>query len=143
MSKSWAEVWHDRWKSFKPEEILSPIGLRYLQNNILLVQPHALDFLQSFRDKLGIKILVNSGVKHFRGFRNCKENNIAGGKGCSFHLQGLAFDTTPEDMTLSEYHEACKIFGWTGVGFCPQRNFVHIDLRPTVNGEQTFFSYNG
>jgi hypothetical protein len=124
--------WETRWPHFKPEEVLSPNGLTALNSRKdLLVRPHALDFLESFRNELLKPIWVNHGGHHRRGYRSCFENQIVGGANNSLHVQGVAFDVTIPGMTPSEVFEKAKAFGWKGLGL--YSTFVHMDLRARLD----------
>lgn len=119
--------WGRRWPNFSPGEVLSPYGLkRWEGKGILLIQPHALDFLQNFRNFIGKPLLVNHRGLSFRGYRSCFENMRAGGVEGSFHLQGLAFDVSVDGVDPKDLYEEAVRFGWMGVGLYP--SFVHMDL---------------
>lgn len=127
--------WDVRWPSFTPDEVLSPRGLYKLHHNgLLLLQPHALDALQNFRNNLRKPFYINglkTGSLH-RGYRDCMENERAGGQPHSYHMQGLAFDVTVKDVTSEELYELAKDFGWKGIGLYD--TFVHMDLRSSLTG---------
>lgn len=125
-------LFSSRWPDFKPEEVLSPIGLRYYQRGELLVQPHALDFLQSFRQHVGKPLLVNHLGLHFRGYRHPEENKKVGGTFSSYHMQGVAFDVTIKGVSPSEVGEMARSFGWVGIGIYP--SFTHMDVRAKLDG---------
>lgn len=126
--------WSERWPNFAMEEVLSPRGQYKLHHNgILLVQPHALDFLQNFRNFIGKPFYIN-GLKTGslnRGYRDCEENKRAGGSPHSYHMQGLAFDVTVEGVKSEKLYKAAIDYGWKGVGLYD--TFVHIDLRPSLS----------
>ncbi len=117
-----------RWKSFTPAEVLSADGLeQFVNHHNLLLQPFALDALQSFRNKIGLPIIVTSG------YRSERENNSCKGKKFSRHVQGIAFDIRVKEMTLQELFEAAKAFPQFGaVGIYHSKNFIHVDCRPRV-----------
>ena len=92
--------WEKRWPDFSPQEVLSPQGLnQFVNRGNLLIQPHALDFLQSFRNFLAVPLLINFNHLKHRGYRNCVENKREGGRLHSFHVQGLAFDRDWETIS--------------------------------------------
>lgn len=124
--------WEKRWPNFSPYEVLSPRGYAaHSINNTLLIQPHALDFLQSFRNYLGKPFIINHGNQQLRGYRDCGENIEAGGAFHSYHIQGLAFDVTIRDIEPERLFELAKDYRWRGVGL--YNTFVHMDLRPRLD----------
>lgn len=132
--------WSRRWPNFRPEEILSPVGMRQWEvYGRIYIDAHALDFLQAWREKVG-RIVVNHDHLRLRGYRSPRENQaIPNSASLSRHVQGLAFDTTPLDMDLYRYFQLAKDFGWTGIGFYPKKHFVHLDLRPNFNKRPTIW----
>lgn len=124
--------WAKRWPHFSPEEVLSPVGLQQWETfGRVYINPHAMDFLHAWREKVG-RIIVNNDHLRLRGYRSPAENaSISGSAALSRHVQGLAFDTTPLDMDLYKYFQLAKEFGWTGIGFYPKKHFVHLDIRPS------------
>ena len=126
-----------RWPYFKPEEILSPEGLhQYLQRNVLLVQPILLDKLELFRQQLEKPLLINHNGLQYRGYRSPRENyEIVKGEKYSFHMQGLAADISVSNMTTLDLFEAAIKCGFNGVGFYPQKKFVHVDMRANILGK--------
>lgn len=131
--------WAKRWPNFRPEEVLSPQALViWKQSGNLLINPHAMDMLEEWRSKVG-RILVNNDRLTLRGYRSPEENLSVGGAKFSRHVQGIAFDTTPLDMDLHQYHRLALEFGWGGVGL--YRTFVHLDTRPILRGR--IFSWTG
>lgn len=139
MSQELKILWKNRWPNFSPEEVLSPMGLQMFDKNILLIQPHAMDKLQEFRIKLNTNLLINHAHLKLRGYRHPSENAKAGGEEFSFHMLGLAFDLTAPSLSTFELKELAKDFGWHGVGYYPSKNFVHVDLRPRLNPNRTWY----
>jgi hypothetical protein len=130
------KAWKERWPNFSPGEVLSPAGhALYSQKGLLVIQPHAMDFLQSFRNQIGKRFFINGGHTGslYRGYRDCWENKRAGGVDHSYHLQGLAFDVSIEDTSPERVFELAKEFGWKGIGL--YETFVHMDLRPRLDGD--------
>jgi hypothetical protein len=123
--------WGERWPNFAPNEVLSPSGIRALAKGRILIQPHALDFLQAFRESIGKPFKVNYAGLTKRGYRDCIENREAGGRSHSYHIQGLAFDVTIEGVDSHQLVDLAIGFGWTGVG--RYKNFVHMDKRTRVD----------
>lgn len=135
---------HWRWSYFKPHEVLSPDGLaQYAEKGNLLVQPYALDQLQRLRAAYGHPLRCNFGNLRRRGYRSPRENAQAGGSPFSRHVQGIAFDITPDGETLAHLmvfleHTADK-WGLGGIGFYPRKNFIHIDFRARTFPDPTFW----
>lgn len=117
------------WVYFAPAEVLSPEGLSQLNKNNLMIQPEALDLLQHFRSVIGKAFFINHGDLHFRGYRSPEENSRVGGAKFSRHIQGIAFDITIKDMTVSQAAQAAEAFGWFVLPY-HEKNFIHIDSRP-------------
>ena len=91
-----------------------------------------MDFLHKWRKKVG-RIIINTDHLRLRAYRSPEENaSIPDSAALSRHVQGIAFDTTPLDMDLYKYFQLAKDFGWTGIGFYPKKNFVHLDIRATL-----------
>lgn len=123
-----------RWKYFTPEEVLSPDGLDQLARGNFLIQPSALDYLEALRANVGVPFLINHGNLKYRGYRSSSENSKIGGAEFSRHVQGIAFDVTPAQGSLTGLFKAAlrfNVFG--GIGLYLSNNFVHIDTRPTIN----------
>lgn len=122
------------WPHIAPEEILSPDGLRELVKGILLVQPALLDKLEIFRTYIGYPLKINHAGLFYRGYRSPKENyDVVKGEQYSFHMQGLAADISVSGISLEELRAKAVSFGWHGIGFYPEKNFIHCDLRPRLN----------
>lgn len=126
-----------RWKYFKPDEVLSPAGLYQYEKGNLMAQAFALDSLDAFREMSGTRIMVNGHGMHLRGYRSPDENLRAGGEKLSRHVQGIAFDSTPLDMELYDFYqhvlESANEYGFGGIGYYPNKGFVHIDCRPLMS----------
>lgn len=126
-------LWKARYSNFAPHEVLSPAGLAMFDKGVLLIQPHALDYLQAFRSFIGLPLVVNGSGHTLRGYRSPEENRSCGGKLFSFHMQGLAFDVTAPALSVENLAASALDFGWHGVGAYPSRGFVHVDLRPRLD----------
>lgn len=126
-------VW--RWPDFKPEEVLSPLGLAMLENQgVLLYSPLMLTSLQQFRKQLQRPLLINHAGLQFRGYRSCSENKRVGGAEQSMHLLGIAADVTVQGLSVAELTakaEASKLF--SAIGSYPDMGFVHLDIRCTTD----------
>lgn len=128
--------WFSRWPFWTPEDILSPVGLEQYKRGIMLVQPHALDFLHKFSIAIDHRIFVNVKPHVHRGYRSPEENRGVGGEPLSFHMQGLAFDIGASHLSPENLFYKAVNFGWHGVGLYPTKYFVHVDLRPLPGGQQ-------
>ena len=127
--------WSRRWKFFSPAEVLSPLGLHLFETEeILLISETLLDKITSFRDRLGTPLWVNFGNHRLRGYRHFTEQQtIPNYEKFSQHVQGCAVDLTAPNLDVLELRNAALAFGFTGVGFYPKRNFVHVDIRQSFN----------
>lgn len=149
MSISDQIIW--KWEDFKPDEVLSPDGLKFFNKGNLKLQGFALDNLQEFRKYLNLGIIVNSGNNRHRGYRSEKENkNLKGAVPNSTHTQGIAFDTTPSGAGLFSFYVTALTWSWLrlklkkdskknvelgfrGFGIYKNSNFCHFDCRTIIN----------
>lgn len=105
-------VW--RWPNFTPKEIACK------GSGEILIDPHALDLLQLFREKLGVPFTPNSA------YRSMEHNKRVGGSENSMHMHGRAFDVPiKKGMTAEKIKKAARMVGFTGIGH--YNTFVHID----------------
>lgn len=128
-----------RWENFEPEEVLSPEGLAQLKRGILLINPVLLDTLEGFRAHVGAPLLINHKKLNYRGYRSPRENyKVVKGETYSFHMQGLAVDVSCPALTWEYFlYKVSSFPDWTGVGYYKSKNFIHLDLRPSKDGERT------
>lgn len=105
-----------RWPNFSPEEIACR-GDATIRLNV-----GALDKLQALRDHLGVPMIVNSA------YRSPDYNRKVGGAKHSMHLQGAAFDISMANHDPESFEAAARAAGFTGFGFYPRQNFMHIDI---------------
>ena len=141
----------DRWPSFTESELLSADGQFDLKTKgVFRLNIRAVDFLQSFRDRLGVPIIVNSMKHPRRGYRSAEENReiykafrqqtgdmrefVPDDNRTSFHTAGVAFDISVPGVSPGDVLSAARDFGWIGLGLYP--NFVHVDLR---DGQRAFW----
>lgn len=121
------------WKYFQPIEVLSPAGMEQLVKGTLMIQNHFMDKLEKFRTFVDWPMIINHGGHNRRGYRSPEENaKIANSSPFSFHMQGLAADISVRDIPLAKLKELAIEFGWHGVGYYPNANFIHVDLRPRL-----------
>lgn len=110
--------------NFQLEELAQQWKGRYA-----VVQVHAVEQLQSIRDRLGV-IYVNSG------YRSPDYNASVGGATFSRHMYGDAFDLDAGSASLSALESECRSHGagWVGV----YTSHVHCDWRDDAQ-EPVFF----
>jgi zinc D-Ala-D-Ala carboxypeptidase len=105
-----------RWPNFTPEEIACR------GDGKIRINAPALDKLQALRDKLGVPLIVNSA------YRSPAYNRKVGGAKQSTHLQGAAFDISMANHDPESFQAAARAVGFTGFGFYPRQNFMHVDI---------------
>lgn len=105
-----------RWPNFSPEEIASR------GDGKIRIDEVALDKLQSLRDRIGAPLIVHSA------YRSPDYNRRVGGANRSMHLQGAAFDISMVNHDPVALEAAARVVGFTGFGFYPRQNFMHIDI---------------
>jgi zinc D-Ala-D-Ala carboxypeptidase len=107
-----------RWPNFSPQEIACR------GTGALLVDPRALDMLQSLRSRLGKPMIITSA------YRSPEHNRRVGGAAGSRHLQGIAFDIRMDNHDPAAFIAQARAVGFHGIGTYPRQGFVHIDARP-------------
>lgn len=137
-----------RWPNFRPHELFSPDCYKFAcfddDRLISMLDPWMMDILQELREELRVPIWINHGDHLRRGVRTHRDQNylvehVKGSAKLSQHVFGRAVDMTiPEsDMRssdwLEELAELAEQFGFTGIGKYPQQNFVHADVRTTLD----------
>lgn len=105
-----------RWANFSPEEIACRGDGEIHINEV------ALDRLQALRDQLGVPLIVHSA------YRSPDYNRRVGGAKRSMHLQGAAFDISMANHDPESFEAAARAVGFTGFGFYPRQNFMHVDI---------------
>lgn len=108
-----------RWPNFAPEE------LACRGTGKLVVDPRALDMLQSLRNRLGKPMIITSA------YRSPEHNARVGGAARSRHLQGIAFDVRMDNHDPDFFIAQARALGFHGIGTYPRQGFVHIDARPS------------
>lgn len=111
-----ADLW--RWRNFSPAEIACR------GTGKILVHPDALDRLQRLRDRLAKPLVLRSA------YRSPEHNARVGGARRSRHMEGHAFDVAMANHDPHAFEEAARAVGFTGFGFYPASDFMHIDLGP-------------
>jgi len=104
-----------RWKNFSPEEIACR------GDGTIRIDEAALDRLQALRDRLSVPLIVHSA------YRSPDYNRQVGGVTHSMHLQGAAFDISMANHDPDTFEDAARAVGFTGFGYYPRQNFMHID----------------
>lgn len=98
--------------------------------NRSFVDPKLLEGLEKLRTKAGHPVHVLSG------YRCALHNKKVGGASNSMHIAGKAADIQVDQLDafalLHMITSNSPDFGFTGIGFYPDRNemFVHVDTRP-------------
>ena len=105
-----------RWANFSPEEIACR------GDGTIRIDEAALDKLQALRDRLGVPLIVHSA------YRSPDYNRQVGGAEHSMHLQGAAFDISMANHDPENFEAAARAVGFTGFGYYPRQNFIHIDI---------------
>jgi len=106
------------WPNFSPKELASR------REGELKLDLPSLDKLQALRDLLGVPMYVNSA------YRSPEHNAAIGGASNSYHMKGKAFDISVANHNPHVFESAAREVGFTGFGFYPQSNFMHIDTGP-------------
>lgn len=119
-----ARLW--RWPNFSPEEIACR------GDGTIRVNEAALDRLQALRDRLARPIIVHSA------YRSPDYNRKVGGAPRSQHLLGAAFDISMANHDPHAFEAAAREAGFTGFGFYPRQNFMHIDIGPVRQWGERF-----
>lgn len=107
------ELW--RWPRFSPEEIACR------GDDAIRINEIALDKLQALRDQLGVPLIVHSA------YRSPVYNRQVGGAKHSMHMEGAAFDISMANHDPVAFESAARAVGFTGFGFYPRQNFIHVD----------------
>ncbi len=105
-----------RWPEFSPEEIACR------GDGKIQINEAALDKLQALRDRLGVPLIVHSA------YRSPDYNRRVGGVKQSMHLQGAAFDISMANYDPTAFETAARAIGFSGFGFYPRQNFMHVDI---------------
>jgi uncharacterized protein YcbK (DUF882 family) len=132
--KDYLSLWQERWKYFKPHEVLGKAGNKlWLDRGELMIDETALSKLCEFRLAIGEPILVSSG------YRTPDENYRVGGASNSYHVLGKAFDIRCPNISLDALYYEAKQFGWHGIG--RYDTFLHVDNRTILDGRVREWDY--
>lgn len=108
-----AAAW--RWPNFTPQEMACKGDGR------LLIHAESLDLLQNLRNLLAAPLVIHSA------YRTRDYNKRVGGAPGSMHLAARAYDVSMSGHDPHEFETAARHCGFTGFGFYPDQNFMHID----------------
>lgn len=89
----------------------------------VILHPLLLQKLNSLRNKIGNPIIVTSG------YRCTVHNREVGGVKGSYHLFGMAADIYAPKIALKELLKSAEEIGFSGIGYYPENNFLHLDIR--------------
>lgn len=119
--RSWRDFPLDewRWPSFSPAEMACR------GTGQLLIDEPSLDKLQALRNVLGKPMIVQSA------YRSPEHNRKVGGAKHSQHLYARAFDISMANHDPAAFEVAARAVGFTGFGYYPRQNFMHIDTGPS------------
>ena len=106
-------------KHFRLSEFTCPCCKR------VMLHPKLLAKLVELRNTLEKPVYITSG------YRCPRYNQKIGGVVNSYHCIGLAADIRVKDINLIELLEICENIDFNGIGFYEQKNFLHLDVRPT------------
>jgi uncharacterized protein YcbK (DUF882 family) len=95
------------------------------------MDPHLFDVLHRLHVTLG----TQEGYQIICGYRSEETNaklhkQNAGVAKKSLHVQGKAIDLRVDHLPLKDVRNAARSLKAGGVGYYPQSNFVHVDIRP-------------
>jgi len=91
----------------------------------IMLHPLLLEKLEKLRKIIERPVYITSG------YRCTRYNQEVGGVLNSYHLIGLAADIKVKDINLIELLEICENIDFNGIGFYENKNFLHLDVRPT------------
>lgn len=91
----------------------------------IMLHPLLLQKLKGLRYKIAQPVIITSG------YRCPAYNREVGGVKGSYHLLGMAADIYVPKISLNRLLEITEEIGFKGIGFYPEQNFLHVDVRPT------------
>ena len=97
-------------------------------NHFTLISPFLMVAMQQIRGTIDKPVTITSG------FRTTNKNIDIGGAKSSYHTKGMAADWTA-DINLEEFYNLLidpkynRFPFIKGVGYYPNRHFIHIDVR--------------
>lgn len=96
---------------------------------LAIVQPSLPMMLQQLREYFKVPITITSGYRCPAYNRREKPRGVAGSEH-SWHMSGYAADIYVPGVTPAEVGRVADQLGFRGVEIYPDRNFVHVDMRP-------------
>jgi uncharacterized protein YcbK (DUF882 family) len=103
---------------FYLDEFQCPCCQQVMLHSLLLQK------LKGLRYKIQKPVIITSG------YRCLAHNQVVGGVKNSYHLSGIAVDLYVPELALSELLKATEEIGFSGIGYYPDQNFLHLDIRP-------------
>lgn len=125
--------WREKAYEEKALKRLNQVLRDWRQNKQHPIDPRLFDALHQLSAKLGSK----DPFEVICGYRSKETNDMLhkkhkGVSKNSLHMKGKAIDITLAHVPLKELSNAARALKVGGVGYYPQSNFVHIDLRPKL-----------
>lgn len=113
--------WPDWCTDFSPHELATKGQRQGEAHGSLRVHLPTLRKLQELRTAVGRPMITNSA------YRSPAYNRRIGGASRSQHVDGKAFDISMANHDPHVFERRAKAVGFTGFGYYPQSNFMHID----------------
>jgi len=104
---------------FRLDEFQCPCCKQVMLHSLLLQK------LKGLRYKIRKPVIITSG------YRCPSYNQQVGGIKSSYHLLGMAADIHVPEFPLVDLLKIAGEIGFKGIGFYPEQNFLHLDVRPT------------
>lgn len=92
--------------------------------HLVRLHPFLLQKLKGLRYKIQKPVIITSG------YRCLNYNDLVGGVKNSYHLSGMAVDIYIPELPLPELLKVAEEINFSGIGYYPQNNFLHLDIRP-------------
>lgn len=127
--KHYSKITKNEW----PSVYFTPAEIACRGSGLVILTPvsmAALRKLDDLRRAIGHPLICNSG------YRSPDHNRAVGGAKNSYHMQGVAFDISMDNVDPHRFEAAARKVGFTGIGLYPPqkpvgaRNFIHVDTRP-------------
>ena len=118
IAEHWSDIENWPYPHFRPNEIACR------GTGKLKYDTQAMEMLERLREKCGRPMIVTSG------YRSPEHNKAVGGAKASKHMEGCAFDISMANHDPVLFEKMARSVGFTGFGFYPRQNFMHIDTGP-------------